>query len=437
MCWTAVFVFLLGCLTTLSIIWLIYKLSAKRDDLNFIQIAEKHGYISEQYTVQTEDGYLLNLYRITCSPKCDSEKTKTPVLLMNGLLATADCFLDAGVDNGLPYLLADSCYDVWVGNARGTYDGRKHITLDPDKDTAFWDFSIDEIGKYDLPATIDFVLNHTGEPQLSYIGVSQGAGSFFVMCSERPEYSDKVKVLIALAPSSKHVHTKSPIFRILMTNARDYQFILQKVGLAEFLWKGFFRPLIWLSQYKPEILSYIIYLLDAPNPESMSIEIMRLTFTHFPAGTSTKNLARFGQSVNVDRYCKFDYGPEKNIEIYGGEPPEFNLSAVTVPTYVIQGKNDWIVDTVDVEWLVSKLPNVKEFVFMEDPLWNHLNMVVHKNIGSALFPKILKYLRLHDNNGHSINEIKYGNNTAFSDAKLRLQTLNGNIKFIIPKLPNK
>ncbi|XP_063535915.1 lipase 1-like [Cydia strobilella] len=397
MSWTFVFVFLLGCFTTFSTIRVIFQLSRERDDRNFTQIVGQHGYISKNYTVQTEDGYLLNLYRITYSAQCNSEKIKTPVLLINGVLATGDCFLDAGVDNGLPYLLADSCYDVWVGNARGTYDGRRHITLDPDKDTAFWDFSVDEIGKYDLPATIDLMLNHTGEPQLSYIGLSQGSGSFFVMCSERPEYSDKVKVLIGLAPATKHIHTKSPLFRALTTFARDYQNVLQKIGVFELMWKGILSPIVWLSQYKPEILSYIICYIDAPNHESMSLETVKLALTHFPAGTSTKNLARFGQSMNVDSYCKFDYGPEKNIKMYGGDPPEFNLSAVNVPTYIIQGKNDWIVDPIDVEWLVSKLPNVKEFVYMEDPLWNHLNMVVHKDIRSALFPKILKYLKLYNN----------------------------------------
>ncbi|XP_063535914.1 lipase 1-like [Cydia strobilella] len=396
MSWTFVFVYLLGCFTTFSTIRVIFQLSRERDNRNFTQIVAQHGYISKNYTVQTEDGYLLNLYRITYSAKCDGEKRKTPVLLINGLLASADCFLDAGVDNGLPYLLADSCFDVWVGNARGTYDGRRHITLDPDRDTAFWDFSVDEIGKYDLPATIDLVLHQTEQPQLNYIGVSQGSGSFFVMCSEKPEYSDKVKVLIGLAPATKHTHAKSVFFKKMVTFIRDYQNILQKLGIVEYMWKGMLDPINLLCQYIPEMLYHIISIIDAPHPSSLSTESLKMVLTHFPAGTSIKNIVRYGQSLKVDRYCKFDYGPEKNMELYGGDPPEFNLSAVTVPTYVFHGKNDGLVDTIDTEWLVSKLPNLKEFVVMEDPLWNHLDMVINRNISSALFPKILKYLKLYN-----------------------------------------
>lgn len=35
-------------------------------------------------------------------------------------------------------------------------------------------FSFDEMAKYDIPASINFVLNKTGQEQLFYIGHSQG-----------------------------------------------------------------------------------------------------------------------------------------------------------------------------------------------------------------------------------------------------------------------
>lgn len=57
-----------------------------------------------------------------------------------------------------------------------------------------------EIGKYDLPATIDYILQTTNYSRLHYIGHSQGTTSFFVAMSERPEYNEKILLMVAMAP---------------------------------------------------------------------------------------------------------------------------------------------------------------------------------------------------------------------------------------------
>lgn len=44
-------------------------------------------------------------------------------------------------EKGLPYILADLDYDVWVGNTRGSVYAQKHKKLNPDEDQSkFWDF---------------------------------------------------------------------------------------------------------------------------------------------------------------------------------------------------------------------------------------------------------------------------------------------------------
>lgn len=123
------------------------------------------------------------------------------------------------------FLLHDAGFDVWLYNARGTTPSRRHETLHTWR-AKFWDFSLHEIAIGDLPATIDFVLKNTGQPQvgstasvlvrteirvtfnvhpvsrpqLHYVGYSQGSTLFFILGSERPEYMEKVKSFVALAP---------------------------------------------------------------------------------------------------------------------------------------------------------------------------------------------------------------------------------------------
>lgn len=112
--------------------------------------------------------------------------------------------------------MADKGYDVWMGNARGNTYSKNHTKWDPDADADdFWKFSWHEIGYYDLPAMIDYILDKTGVDSVYYAGHSQGTTSFYVMTSKRPEYNNKIKVQISLAPIAYMNHMTSPLMQLL------------------------------------------------------------------------------------------------------------------------------------------------------------------------------------------------------------------------------
>ncbi|XP_073948856.1 lipase 3-like [Choristoneura fumiferana] len=369
--------------------------------LNFTETAIKHGYKTEEHTVATDDGYILTLFRITKGVKCQDEKKRTPVLLMHGLLLNADCWLDAGPEAGLAYLLSDSCIDTWVGSVRGTHYSRNHINLNPDRDKEFWQFSVDEIGLFDIPALIDYVLNKTGVKQLNYIGFSQGAGTYFIMCSERPGYCDKSKVVIALAPATRHFYTKSILFRGVPQLIMHKKELLEALGVWEIFARGLplYAFLSNACQYVQafDFCESVLALFDAPHPGSIASKTYPSLFKHILAGTSTQNIARYGQSVMSKKFIKFNFNSSKNRRLYGGShPPEYNLSAVSVPVVVIYGENDGIVDERDVKWMIGKLPNVEKTIAVNDRLWNHLDMVFSQYTNIMVFSSIIKYLLQYD-----------------------------------------
>lgn len=57
-----------------------------------------------------------------------------------------------------------------------------------------------EMGIFDLPATINYVLNQTDNQKLYYIGHSQGGTTLIVLLSEKPEFNDKIYAASLLGP---------------------------------------------------------------------------------------------------------------------------------------------------------------------------------------------------------------------------------------------
>ena len=127
-------------------------------------------------------------------------------------------------------------YDVWLGNNRGNIYCRKHIKYTT-SDKEFFDYSFYEMGKYDLPAMIDRVLNETGEERLAYIGNSLGSTQMFSALAEGHVNSDKLEVYIALAPVARLDHTTNKAFVALHYNTDLAQWLTHQLG-----WNEFYAP---------------------------------------------------------------------------------------------------------------------------------------------------------------------------------------------------
>ncbi|KAH8035141.1 hypothetical protein HPB51_004382 [Rhipicephalus microplus] len=173
-------------------------------DRSIEELIEDRGYPVESRKILTDDGYVLGLYRIprgrleteettTGSPylECDGA-SRTPLLLVHGLLSSAITWVTNYADQSLGYVLADAGYDVWLGNLRGSTLSRKHMRISPDDNASFWDFTFDQMIEYDVPAMIDYVLRETGCSRLGYIGHSQGSLIMFGLLSSVPAYNEKV-----------------------------------------------------------------------------------------------------------------------------------------------------------------------------------------------------------------------------------------------------
>ena len=82
-------------------------------ELTTPEIVVRHGYPAETHTVQTKDGYLLNLHRIPCGRAGCGDGVRQPVFLQHGILASSADWILSGPEKGIGFILADLGYDVW------------------------------------------------------------------------------------------------------------------------------------------------------------------------------------------------------------------------------------------------------------------------------------------------------------------------------------
>jgi len=148
-------------------------MSNEYDDV--LGLIRQAGYRGAVYQTPTEDdnGWILKIHRIF--PKRNTADT-IPVFLMHGIITNSMDYVITGRNKALGYLLADNNFDVFMGNSRGS----RHAFVDHKRAnySNLWNFSFNEIGRYDVAAMIDYVLRLTGRSKLFYVGHSQVRNTF-------------------------------------------------------------------------------------------------------------------------------------------------------------------------------------------------------------------------------------------------------------------
>lgn len=106
-------------------------------------------------------------------------------------------------DKAPAWVLANSGFDVWIGNFRGNKYSRKHVTFDPDSvhsSRNFWDFTFHEMGLQDIPAVFEYIHDIT-RLSINFIGHSQGSMAMLVALCEKNEIVERLlDKFIALGP---------------------------------------------------------------------------------------------------------------------------------------------------------------------------------------------------------------------------------------------
>ncbi|CAH1800123.1 unnamed protein product [Owenia fusiformis] len=373
--------------------------------MNASELILSKGYPCEEYTVQTDDGFLLGVQRIPHGRKTRDQYSRSEeemsqhhsrpvVLLQHGLLCSSTNWIANLANESLGFLLADAGYDVWLGNSRGNTYSRKHVKYTPDQ-AEFWAWSWDQMGELDLPATIDFILDHTGQKQLHYVGHSQGTMIAFAQFSSNQTTAQKVKSFTALAPVAYLSNMKSVLryFSYIYPEIKELFYLL---GVKDFLPSNELMHFLAskVCTRETEIFcSSFLFIICGFDSQQLNMTRLPVYLSHTPAGTSVQNMVHYAQMVRSGLFQKYDYMSVKENQkhYHQDSPPVYDASKLNVPTYIWYSNNDWLADPQDVQILLDDIHQTVRYV-RELEKWNHLDFIWGMDAPQEVYYDIIKFL---------------------------------------------
>uniref|UniRef100_A0A673TNZ2 Lipase n=1 Tax=Suricata suricatta TaxID=37032 RepID=A0A673TNZ2_SURSU len=336
--------------------------------MNISQIISYWGYPYEEYDVVTKDGYVLGVYRIPHGRGCPRKTPKPVVFLQHGLIASASNWICNLPNNSLAFLLADAGYDVWLGNSRGNTWSRKHLKFSP-KSREFWAFSLDEMANYDLPATIDFIVEKTGQERLYYVGHSQGTTIAFIAFSTNPELAKRIKIFFAFAPVITVKYTQSPMKKLTTLSRKVVKVLFgDKMFYPHTFFDEFIATKVCNRKLFHHLCSNFLFTLSGFDPQNLNMSRLDVYLAQSSAGTSVQNMLHWAQCT----------------------PPLYDVTKMQVPTAVWSGGHDRVADLKDVENLLPKIPRLIYYKLILH--YNHVDFYLGQDAPQEIYQDLIRLM---------------------------------------------
>ncbi|KAK5134199.1 hypothetical protein LTR08_006859 [Meristemomyces frigidus] len=364
---------------------------------DFVELCALYGYYAEEHIVQTKDGYLLGVHRLGWRQGEEEQRvnagpgsiTKRVAYLHHGLLMNSEVWVCATAPaRCLPFALVDRGYDVWLGNNRGNKYSKKCLHRAP-TDPRFWDFSMDQFAFHDIPDTIAYVLATTHQPDLSYIGFSQGSAQAFAALSIHPTLNRQVSVFVALAPAMAPPGLASGTVASLCKSNPELLFLAfgrRAILGSATMWQALLYPAIfgWCID---KALAFLFNWQTANITPHQKLA----AYPHLYSFTSTKSVVHWFQIIRNGTFQMYDDEVTTPLALGNGSKyykvAKFPTRNIKTPIVLLYGGSDSL---VDIKLMLKELP--KHTVAKCIPKYEHLDFLWASDVDRLVFPHVLEAL---------------------------------------------
>jgi pimeloyl-ACP methyl ester carboxylesterase len=363
--------------------------------------ADKH--VITEHTTTTDDGYILRMFRIQLSAAerlklsaAEDSNINKPILMVHAMGGSSDFYFINGQEGSLGFHLVNKGYDVWTGDSRGTKFSKGHTNPDL-SDKEFYNFSWQEMGKYDVPAYFRKILENYTDPdqKITYFGHSQGTTQMFISLLEptsRPYVEKHLHDFVAIAPITYLSAVSYDALQVLAKFEQIIKFEFNIFGRYDLFSYGckknsdaWVKLIAFLCQHTGDFCDQfetVIFGFDSKIDNI--VNIMGTIEEHGPSGTTARAIDHYGQLIKGGKngepiFRKYDlHSAEANMKAYGQDtPPDWDFSTWTAPVTLVQLDADTLGTQENTNNLLAALPKgaAKVRHILE---WDH---------GTPLWPK--------------------------------------------------
>jgi lysosomal acid lipase/cholesteryl ester hydrolase len=347
------------------------------------ELIKSNGYGCEEYLVKTADGYVLCMQRILPrQPNQCKHTERPPVLLVHGLMMCSDIWLLLGAES-LAFLLVEEGFDVFLGNVRGNRYSCKHEHLSPESNE-FWDFSLDELALYDIPAMVDFIRRTTNFNKIGYLGFSQGTALAMCSFARYPALADRIAFFGALAPAGCVNGMSDTIVNALLDLNSSIIFAIfgrrMMVGSTT-MWQRILSP-SFLAKAMDVSMGFLFNWTNANIDEALKPKL----YAHLYSYSSCKVVQHWLQITKSQKLQMYDDIPSWSHT----QPLSYDIGRIRCPIGLFYGLRDGLINP---EGLISQLPAANLVHVHTEETYEHLDFLWAKTAPKTLFPAVIRVLK--------------------------------------------
>lgn len=289
-----------------------------------------------------------------------------------------------------------------LGNNRGNKYSKKSVNFPPNS-TGFWDFSIDEFAFHDIPDSINYVLESTRQPSLSYIGFSQGTAQAFAALSIHPRLNEQVNVFIALAPAMSPAGLNNGIVDALIKASPQVLFLLfgrRSILSSATMWQSILYPPIFTK-----VIDLGLSFLFGWKTKNISVSQKLAAYPHLYSFTSTKSVVHWFQIIRNKSFQMYDDDVQTPLSINTSSKytkvAKYPTRNIKTPIVLVYGGSDSL---VDIKVMLRELPN--RTVATEIPHYEHLDFLWARDVDMQVFQHVFDALENFRDSGHTLEEFE-------------------------------